>query len=117
MSTPPSAAAVAATTEADLADAVAAAVAACPAVASLHGGGFRRTATYLVGRRVDGVRIDDDRVTVAVVGVQGIPVVILADQVRAAVGPLVGGRAVDVHVADLQPLEQTPPALPVGPSV
>ncbi|RBY80367.1 hypothetical protein DQ239_04785 [Blastococcus sp. TF02-09] len=101
------------TVEATTADAVAAAVLRCPAVAALHPGGLlHRTVTYLPGRRVDGVRVDDDRIAVSVVGRQGIPVVLLADQVRSAVAPLAGGRRVDVHVADLQRLAEEPPALP-----
>jgi hypothetical protein len=111
-----------ATTEAAIAQAVAAAVVDCPAVASLHAGGIaHRAVTYLPGRRIEGVRVDDHRVddhrvAVSVVGVQGIPVAVLADQVRTAVAPLAPGRAVDVHVADLEPLEQQPPALTAGPS-
>lgn len=112
MSTPVNPAAGAGT-----ADAIAAAVATCPAVASLHAGGVaRRTVTYLPGRRIDGVRIGDDRVAVSVVGIQGIPVSILADQVRAVVTPFAAGWPVDVHVVDLQPLESQPPALLPGPS-
>lgn len=98
------------------ADAIATAVAACPAVVSLAGGGPGLIATYLPGRRVDGVRLGPDRVTVSVVGVQGIPVAVLADQVRAAVAPLAPGVPVDVHVADVGPLSEQPPALPPGPS-
>ena len=106
MSTPPTTsrnvAAAEVLVEAGTADAIVAAVAACPAVASLHGGGLRRTATYLPGRLVEGVHVDDDRVRVSVVAVQGVPVVQVAEQIRAAVAPLVPGRAVDVHVADLR---------------
>ena len=58
----------------------------------------------------------DDRVTVSVVAVQGVPVPVLAGQVRARVTPLAGGRAVDVHVADLQPAGEDRPALLPGPS-
>ena len=106
-----------ATAEAATADAVATAVLACPAVAGLHPGGpVHRTATYLPGRRIDGVHVDERRIAVSVVGVQGIPVTLLADQVRTAVAPLAAGRAVDVHVADLQPFEDQPPALPPGSS-
>ena len=88
--------------EAGTADAIVAAVTACPAVASLHGGGLRRTATYLPGRLVEGVHVDDDRVRVSVVAAQGVPVAEVAEQIRAAVAPLAPGRAVDVHIADLQ---------------
>jgi len=104
-----------ATVEADTADAVATAVLGCAAVAALHPGGLvHRTVTFLPGRRVEGVHLDEDRIAVSVVGVQGIPVTLLADQVRAAVAPLAGGRRVDVHVADLQPLAEQPPALPAA---
>ncbi len=113
MSSPPSIAAAEVLVEAGTADAIAAAVAACPAVASLHGGGLRRTATYLPGRLVEGVHVDEDRVRVSVVAVQGVPVSDVAGQIRAAVAPLVPGRAVDVHIADLQLTEQ-PPALPLA---
>ena len=116
MSSLPGAAAAQAWTEAATADAVAAAVAACPAVASLHGGGLRRTATYLPGRLVEGVHVDEDRVRVSVVATQGVPIEVLAEQVRAAVAPLAPGRAVDVHVADLQ-LTGEQPALRSGPPV
>jgi len=107
-----------ATAEADAADAVAAAVLGCPAVAALHPGGvLHRAVTYLPGRRVEGVHLDDDRIKISVVGVHGIPVSLLADQVRTAVAPLADGRIVDVHVADLRPLTEQPPALPAAPSV
>ena len=102
--------------EAPAADAIAAAVAACPGVASLHGGGSHRTATYLPGRRVDGVRVGEDRIGISVVGVAGIPIGLLAAQIRSAVEPLVAGRPIDVHVADLAALDRQPPALPAGPS-
>ncbi|RBY91954.1 hypothetical protein DQ237_19200 [Blastococcus sp. TF02-8] len=103
--------------EAELANAIAAAAVACPAVASLsRGSGLRNVATYLPGRRVDGVRIESSRVLVSVVAVQGVPIIAIADQVRRAVEPLVAGQPVDVHVADLQLPEEQPPALPPGPS-
>lgn len=113
MSTPatPSTAA----TEAATADAVATAVLGCPAVAGLHPGGLvHRTVTYLPGRRVEGVHVEEDRIAISVIGVQGIPVGLLADQVRTAVELLAGGRRVDVHVADLQLLTEQPPALPAA---
>ena len=111
MSTPQSVAAAEVLVEAGTADAIAAAVTACAAVASLHGGGPRRTATYLPGRLVEGVHVDDHRVRVSVVAVQGVPVAEVAEQIRAAVAPLVPGRVVDVHVADLQLTDRpAPPA-------
>ena len=110
MSAPPSTAAAEAMAEARKADAIAAVVAVCPAVASLHGGGPRRTATYLPGRRVEGVHVDEERIRVSVVAVRGVPVRDVAEQIRTAVAPLVGDRAVDVHIADLQVGDPQPPA-------
>lgn len=98
------------------ADAIAAAVRTAPAVAALHSGGLRGVVTLLPGRRVEGVRVTDDRVTVGVVVAQGVPIPILTDQVRSRVEPLAGGRPVDVHVADLQLADEEQPALPPGPS-
>ena len=95
-------------------DAVAAAVLGCPAVASLHSGGFRGIATLLPGRRVEGVRLGDDRVEIGVVAAHGPPIIAVVDQIRAAVAPLVGGRRIDVHVHDLQLPEDEQPALPAG---
>ncbi len=90
----------AAGTEVDL---LAAAVLGCPAVVSLHPGGPRYVATFLPGRRVGGVRVDDTVVEVAVVAAAGIPVQSVASQVRSAVATLAAGRAVDVHIADVAP--------------
>jgi hypothetical protein len=104
-----------ATAEADRADAIATAVLDCPAVAGLHPGGLvRRTVTYLPGRRIEGVHVTDDRIAVSVTGVQGIPVTVLADQVRTTLASLAAGRPVDVHIADLQPLTDQPPVLPAA---
>lgn len=83
------------------ADDVAAAVLACPTVAGLHGGGSRRIATYLPARRVDGVRLDEDSIDVAVVAVHGARVTDLAREVRTALAPYARGRAVNVHIADV----------------
>ncbi len=101
-STAPSTAAAEVLVEAGTADAIVAAVSACPAVASLHGGGLRRTATYLPGRLIEGVHLDDARVRVSVVAVARVPVAEVAEQIRAAVAPLVPGLVVDVHIADLR---------------
>jgi hypothetical protein len=81
------------------ADAVAEAVLACPAVAALVDG---PVATFLPGRRVRGVRVDDDLCTVAVaVRPDGRPLPEIAADVRRAASTVVGGRPVDVLVADL----------------
>lgn len=83
------------------ADRVAAAVVACPGVVRLSGAGPAPVATYLPGRRVDGVRTDAERVRVAVVARAGVPVAEVAAQIRTAVMDVAAGRPVDVHVADL----------------
>jgi hypothetical protein len=95
-----------------IADAIVSAVRRCPAVAGLHGGGLVHVATYLPGRRVDGVRVGEDDVQISVVAAHGIPLLALTDQVRSAVAPLAGSRRIDVHVADLQLPEEQQLALP-----
>ncbi|MCW3844348.1 hypothetical protein ONA70_30090 [Micromonospora yasonensis] len=92
-------------------DAVAAAVRACPGVVGLTTGWAGGRATYLPGRRVDGVAVDADAVVVQVRGRWGVTARELAREVRAAVLPLAAGRRVDVVVADL---EIPPPAGPDG---
>jgi hypothetical protein len=84
------------------ADAIAAATLACPAVAGLHEGGTRAVATYLPGRRVIGVRVEDQRVLVSVVLASGSSVRSLEAQVRSRLAPHVEGREIDVYVADVQ---------------
>jgi hypothetical protein len=83
------------------ADRMAAAVVACPGVVRLAGGGPAPVATYLPGRRVDGVRVGAGRVQVAVVARYPVPVAQVAAEIRTALGALAAGRPVDVHVADL----------------
>lgn len=82
-------------------DAVAAAVRGCPAVDDLDGGRLGGVATYLPGRRVPGIRIEPDRIEVHVRGVWDQPVNLLAQQVRAALATLNGGRIIDVVLTDV----------------
>ncbi len=63
-------------------DTVAALVGSCPAVAGLSGGPFGAAATYLPGRKVPGVQITPTAVEVHVVARNGVPVPVLASQVR-----------------------------------
>lgn len=84
----------------ELADLVAAAAMAVDGVAGLHTGMFGEVATYLPGRRVDGIRIATEVTEVHLVLVWGAPVLATADAVRAAVQPLVTTR-VDVAVQDV----------------
>lgn len=82
-------------------DVLAAAVRNCPSVDDLESGRPGSVATYLPGRRVPGLRVEHDRVTIAVRGMWNIPVGDVAAEIRAAVASLVGQRAIDVVVADL----------------
>lgn len=91
-------------------DAIAAAVSACPLVARLSAGRVGEVATYLPGRRVAGVRVGADAVTVHVVARYGPTMTEVADQVRTAVSALTGGRPVHVGIDDIDV-----PALMSGP--
>ena len=83
-------------------DAVAAVVQALPVVRSLSGGRFGEVATYLPGRRVQGVRVRGENVEVHVVAGPGVPLPVVGATVRGAVLPLAGGCTVDVHVDDIE---------------
>lgn len=89
-------------------DAVASAAERCRSVASLFGGDLGEIATYLPGRKVSGVRVRDDSVELHVVARWGAAVPDLDAEVRTAVAPLVGARAVDIHVEDLEVPEEVP---------
>ena len=89
-------------------DAIAAATLACGAVAGLDEGGTRGVATYLPGRRVVGVRVENRRVLVSVILSSGFSVRLLDAQVRSALAPLVRDRDVDVYVADVQTVTDLP---------
>ena len=86
-----------------LAERVAAAVAAHPAVAGLHGGIYGSVATYLPGRKLVGVRIGegDEPVEVAVVLRADRPIPETVRSLRREVSRLCGGAAVDITVADI----------------
>jgi hypothetical protein len=87
----------------ELAQRVAAAVAAHPAVAGLHGGIYGSVTTYLPGRKLLGVRIGegDEPVEVAVVLRADRPIPETVRSLRSAVSRLCGGAAVDITVADI----------------
>lgn len=86
-----------------LADAVAAAVRAHPAVAGLDGGPFGTIACYLPGRRVVGVRIGEpgEPVQVSVVARLGIPLPQLATELRRTVAAVTGSRVIDLTINDV----------------
>lgn len=82
-------------------DALANAVQSCPAVEDLDPGPLGGIATYLPGRQLAGIRIEQDRLTIQVRGAWEVPLDELAAQVRRAVAALVGERTVDIIVAAL----------------
>ena len=88
-------------------DAVAAAVQACPGVSGLDGGRFGEVASYLPGRRVQGVAVRKDSVTAQVRTRWAVPAADLLSQITAVLTPLIGGRRVEVVVADI---DDPPPA-------
>lgn len=87
----------------ELAERIADVVLAHPAVSALDAGRFGAVASYLPGRRVDGVRITQDgsAVEVSVALVFGQPIPAVAEALRSAVRELVGDVAVDVTIVDL----------------
>lgn len=109
------------------AESIAAAVLACPSVTRLTGGVAGEVATYLPGRRVVGVRLRPDRITVHVAGRYGVPVGRIAADVRAAVravladpssvpspaeGHIAADVPIDVVVDDLDMVEDVALARP-----
>lgn len=86
-----------------LAEAVAAAVRAHPAVADLDGGPFGAVASYLPGRRVVGVRVGEpsEPVAVSVVARLGTPLPQLAAELSRVVTAITGPRVIDVTINDV----------------
>ena len=83
-------------------EALAAALRSCRGVDDLDDGRWGSVATYLPNRRqLNGIRVDDDRLTVQVRSTWGVPVHELAALVRAAATPFVGGHIVDLIVSDV----------------
>jgi len=82
------------------AERAAAAALAIPGVTGLHGGEFGTVATYLPGRRVTGIRIDDDGCAVHVTVRYPADLFATAEGVRAAVRAIVG-VPVDVTIEDV----------------
>lgn len=83
------------------ADTVAGVVRAVPGVADLHTGMFGEVATYLPGRRVNGVRVADGHADVHITIAPQAPVRETAAAVRAAVAAAFPGLLVDVTVEDI----------------
>ncbi|CAN5290919.1 hypothetical protein BH20ACT22_BH20ACT22_00420 [soil metagenome] len=89
------------------AEVIATVVAACPSVARLYPGRVAEVATYLPGRRVEGVRLAEDQLEVHVVAAWDVPLPHVADEVRGAAAPVAGGLPVAVYIDDVD----IPPAL------
>ncbi len=82
-------------------DAVARAVRACAGVADLYSGRFGEIGSYLPGRRIGGVQVDDAAVTVHIRARWGYGVRDLFAQIDAVTTTLRHGRRVDVVVDDI----------------
>lgn len=74
----------------------------------MSSGRFGEVATYLAGRRVPGVRFQAEVVEIHVVAGWGIPVQLVAEQIRAVSESLAEGRRVDVYIDDLAPIPGAP---------
>ena len=85
---------------AELAEQVAGIVLAVPGVAGLHGGAFGEIATYLPGRRVEGIRIGPDLCMVHIVARYPCDLRAVADAVHARVATMVS-VPVQVTIEDL----------------
>jgi NADH dehydrogenase FAD-containing subunit len=97
------------------AERVAQAVERVPTVARLSAGSMgAEVATYLPGRRVRGVRVDDGTVEVHVVARWPAVLPEVGDAVRSAAAPLVGGRAIEVVIDDLEVPGEDEPTEPVA---
>jgi hypothetical protein len=96
-------------------DAVAAAARACPGVSGLDGGPFSGVASYLPGRKIEGIVVRDGRVTVQVRSRWAVPAPELAAVITAMLAPLTGNRPVDVVIADIDDPPAAPaPSAPAG---
>jgi hypothetical protein len=99
-------------------DAVAAIVRGCAGVSALDGGPFGEVTSYLPGRTVPGVAVDDNRIRVQVRSKWGVPASDVAALITAALAPLAGPRAVDVAIADIDdPPVDLPVQMPAGTGV
>ncbi len=83
------------------ADRIREAVLACPDVVGLFGGAFGEIRSYLPGRSVAGVRVDEERVQVHVVARYGPPLTEVATQIGSALAPLLADRPLRVVVEDI----------------
>jgi hypothetical protein len=97
-------------------DAVAAAVRGCAGVSGLDGGQFGEVASYLPGRKVEGIVVSGGRVRVQIRSQWAVPAPELGALIKAVLLPLTGDRPVDVVIADIDdPASTPPPRAPVRP--
>lgn len=82
-------------------DLISEAVAGCPDVAALSAGEFGQFRSYLPGRTVPGVRLDDALLEVHIVARYGTPLGTIADHIGQAVRPWLTGRSLAVTVEDI----------------
>lgn len=73
-----------------------------PGVSDLYGGAMGEIATYLPGRRVPGVRVDEERIEVHLVVELTRPVQDTAEAVHRSLSTVAGEREVRVHVDDVR---------------
>jgi hypothetical protein len=76
-------------------------VLACPDVIALSAGAFGEARSYLPGRCVDGVRLNDDSVQVHVIARYGPSMESIADQIASALTGVLRDRRLDVVVQDV----------------
>ena len=81
---------------------VAAAALGCPLIANLTGGRFGEVATYLPGRRIQGVRAVEGELEIHVIARWDVPLPEVADAIRAAVAPHTSGMPVSVFIDDIE---------------
>lgn len=81
------------------------AVLAVDGVAAMHGGAFGTVASYLPGRRITGLRLDDAEAHVHLALYEGADLSAVAESVRAVVAELTGleSRNVVITIEDLLP--------------
>ena len=77
-------------------------------MSGLDGGEFGEVASYLPGRKVEGIMVGGGRVTVQIRSQWAVPAPALAALVTAVLAPLTGCRPVDVVVADIDDPSQVP---------
>jgi len=95
-------------------DVLAALVRSCQSVSDLAAGGPGSPASYLPGRRLAGIAVDETRVRIQVRSRWAAPAHVVDAEIRAAVRPLVGDRMIDITIADIDdppgwPSNEEPP--------